>query len=405
LNGLCAVAFAADNGVATQPVAVALRMVVTAVDGQAQIKVGSDAAWERATVGMTFPVGSQIRTGVPGVLQFTVGDDHVYRVDRLSLVQVVEADEADSRIKTVVGMTFGRVSKEVDAPVLPHDDTIIAPGGSLATRGTRVSLYDQPPYEPEAVSLTGMGVSTFPGVMRAVAFGAEGEGLAVVTPSHPDAAQQRLVSYIIDPSIANARTPAEQQLLPDVIGNGAVINISNPDTLPTVSNTGFPATSQLKSLYSGDLIFYVRWDTDTHVQIELVAQGNSVQPGEYIQPSRGLDTSPSGGHVLFDNLGGPAGGFEVIVYPNDDFPNNSAYAVGATNLGPIATTVTFDAFITGADLTPKPINGLIRQKFLNPNNLVASPTNEVVQGVVPGQTGGALTLVHKTSRDIPGLFP
>ena len=39
-----------------------------------------------------------------------------------------------------------------------YDSTIRSPNAALAVRGTLVSLYDQPPFAPEAVSLTGRAV-------------------------------------------------------------------------------------------------------------------------------------------------------------------------------------------------------------------------------------------------------
>jgi hypothetical protein len=38
---------------------------------------------------------------------------------------------------------------------LEHDCKIRSPNTALAVRGTQVSLYDQPPFTPEAVSLSG----------------------------------------------------------------------------------------------------------------------------------------------------------------------------------------------------------------------------------------------------------
>ncbi|MGA2232743.1 MAG: hypothetical protein ABSH22_17730, partial [Tepidisphaeraceae bacterium] len=168
--------------------------------------------------------------------------------------------------------------------------------------------------------------------------------------------------------------------------------------LPEVSDTGFPATGQLKSLYPGDLVFYIRWDTNTHVEIALSAFGNNSQGGEYIQPVRGLNSSPSGGYTPFDNLGGPTGGYELIIYPTTSFPNNARYDVAALNLGSVATTVTFDAFVTGSELAGKPVNGLIRQYFLNTTNPALPPSKEVVQTVQPGFAGGAIAVVKANSR-------
>src|ERR1700683_1194212 len=114
----------------------------------------------------------------------------------------------DGTIATDVGMEYGRVSKDVDVPQRPHEDTIVTPASTLAVRGTRVSLYDQPPFEPEAISLTGQAVFSGLGQqVRAAAFGAKGEGTAGVTSSNPSAASNALNGRIVDPSDSGARTP------------------------------------------------------------------------------------------------------------------------------------------------------------------------------------------------------
>jgi hypothetical protein len=382
-----------------------LNITVTAIQGGTQFRPDGQSKWQTLTAGAQLAEGVEFRTGPKGAIQFTVGTDQVYRVDRLTVVKVLRANlGADGTIKTDVGMEYGRVSKDVDAPVRPHDDTIVTPSSTLAVRGTRVSLYDQPPYEPEAVSLTGAAVFQSLGNTLS-AFGAKNQGTAAVSSNHPDAAGNALNSRIVDPSSANARTPSEQTLLPDVIGNGAVINVNNPDTFPTVSNTGFPSTGQLKSLYPGDLVFYIRWDTNTHVELSLRVTG--VQ-GEYIQPVLPLGTSPSGGHILFDNLGGPTGGYEVIVYPNLNFPDNKTYNLEALNVGSVPTTVTFDAFINGSKLNKNPVNGLIRLDFINVTDGFLEPVREVTEQALPNSSTAsavASTIVQTDERISTFLGP
>jgi hypothetical protein len=220
---------------ATQPAPVNLRIVVTAVQGQAEVKFTSDAPWQRLVKGMVLPVGCQIRTGIPGNVQFMVGEDEVYRVDRLSLVQVVLADQSEQKIKTVVGMTYGRVSKDVDAPVEPHDDTIVSPGSTLATRGTRVSLYDQPPYTPEAISLTGTAIfRNLHGQL--VQLGAKDAGTARMDGNSTSPAQYQATASFVDPQGPFAgRTQPEFQ---------AAVNMSGlpPPISPNVINA--PAAMQ-----------------------------------------------------------------------------------------------------------------------------------------------------------------
>lgn len=356
-----------------------LNIEVTAVQGGGQFRLDSNSKWQKLTAGAHFVEGVELRTGAKGTIQFTVGTDQVYRIDRLTAIKVLRASlRPDGTIKTDVGMAYGRVSKDVDAPSRPHEDTIVTPSSTLAVRGTRVSMYDQPPFEPEAVSLTGTAFANLPGLLKGVAFGAAGQGTAAVTQSHPDPADQKHLTNIVDPTTANARTPGEQNFVVNVATSGQVTPVSNPVTFPTVSDTGMPSDTQLPTLFSGDLLFYIRWDTNTHVQIELETQGL----GEFAFPVLGLNRTAAGGTIPFDNLGGPGGGYEVIAYSSKSFPDG-LYLLNATNLGSIPTTVTYNAFIVN------PQGNLVPQKFYQDfitGNLgaVVQPT----QTVMPGATNG-----------------
>jgi hypothetical protein len=329
---------------ATQTAPASLRIVVTGVLGQAEVKPTPDGKWRLVKPKEEFSEGCQFRTGPQGVVQFTVGSDQVFRVDRLSLIRVIRANlGADGKIKTDVGLNYGRISKDLDTPIQPHEDTIISPSSTLAVRGTRVSLYDQPPYTPEAVSLTGLAAFQTPKGL-VVGFGAKGQGTAVVTGDQPDAAINALTNRIIDPSIANARTAAEQRLLADLTTQGAVVTFDNMLQIPVVYGAPVPTNAQLPGVATGDLVFVVRWNTNTNVDTQLVGPGT----GEFLFPVEGFNTSKSGGNLPFDNRGGPHGGFEVVVYPNNTFPTGE-YVLGAVNQGPAATVVRFNAFEVGTD--------------------------------------------------------
>ena len=378
----------ADSSAAVTPGP--LKITVSAVQGGGQYREPGQTKWQAVAAGAVLNEGVELRTGPKGAIQFTVGTDQVYRVDRLTVVKVLRASLVpDGTIKTDVGMQYGRVSKDVDSPVRPHDDTIVTPSSTLAVRGTRVSLYDQPPYEPEAVSLT--GAALFGIGKQVTAFGAKGQGTASVNSSHPDAADYNLNKYIVDPSIASARTPAENKLLADLRTNGAVVDVSNPLTLPMVANSPPPPTSALAGLVPGNLVFYIRWDTDTHVQMKLIAAAGPGHIGEFVFPVLGLNVSPSGGKILFDNLGGPSGGWEVITYQTTAFPNG-LYGLGAVNQGPLPTTVTFDAFITN------PKTGVLEtQDFTDFNARVPTADKEIVKTASVGGTAGAVAEVDQQS--------
>jgi len=196
-----------------------LRIHVTAVQGGAQWRADSTSKWQSLATGLDLTEGVEFRTGPKGSIQFTVGTDQVFRVDRLTAVKVLRASLLpDGTIKTDVGMTYGRVSKDVDAASRPHSDTIVTPSSTLAVRGTRVSLYDQPPFAPEAVSLTGSAVYTnVHGLL--VSLGAKGAGTAKVGGDTASAAQYQLQNVPVDPQGGfSGRSPGEQALLASLAG-------------------------------------------------------------------------------------------------------------------------------------------------------------------------------------------
>src|SRR5438270_1539956 len=74
---------------------------------------------------------------------------------RLGTVKVLQALRTGDKVKTDMLMKYGRTKYSVEAAGLEHESTIASPSGTLAVRGTVISLYDQPPYAPAATSYTG----------------------------------------------------------------------------------------------------------------------------------------------------------------------------------------------------------------------------------------------------------
>lgn len=154
-----------------------LRVFVTAVQGdQAEFRRTADGAWEKARVGLVLDEGAELRTGDKSSIRFNIPPGQTFTLDRLGTVKVAEASQSGNVVKTQVAMEAGRVRMDVnetgagskaqiekvdfdaarmaEAGVV-HDTTIRSPNSALAVRGTKVSLFDQAPYAPRAVSLTG----------------------------------------------------------------------------------------------------------------------------------------------------------------------------------------------------------------------------------------------------------
>jgi hypothetical protein len=167
---------AAAPSAPTSPVS--LSVIITGVEGPlAQARADENSPWQKAVVGMKLGEKAEFRTGIRSAIRFVIPPDQTFTLDRLGTTKVLQAIYDGKKIKTDVGMETGRVRLDV-APLaansrkilaasndvnlnqieeagVRHDSTIRSPNSALAVRGTKVSLYDQPPFTPEAVSLTG----------------------------------------------------------------------------------------------------------------------------------------------------------------------------------------------------------------------------------------------------------
>lgn len=367
-----------------------LEIIVTAVQGSAQYRPPGEAKWKALTQGLQLVEGTELRTGTKGSVQFKVLPDQVYRVDRLTAIKILRANLQNGTIKTDLGMTYGRVSKDLDAPSRPHDDTIVSPSSTLAVRGTRVSLYDQPPYTAEAVSLTGTAV--FQNAKRqAVAFGAKGQGKTSVTADNPDPAGNALAASIVDPTIAYARTPAEERLLAYVISRGAVVSFDTNLGIPVVTGGTVPGDPLPPEVTPGDLNFVVRWSGNTNVDTVALVLGEN--QSEFLFPRQGINTTPFGGRIPFDHRGGPNGGFEIAFWPAGFQLGN--YVIEAVNNGSVTANVRINAFVNnGKGLVPQPL-------VTNPNVFPFTTANEFDATVVPGDSTATEAFV---GVPVPGQF-
>jgi hypothetical protein len=302
---------------ATTPTIGPLQIHVTAVQGGAQYRQTEDDKWQAVKEGLDLIEGAEFRTGPKGAIQFTVGTDQVFRVDRLSRVKVLRAAlMPDGTIHTDVGMTYGRISKDVDEPERTHLDTIVSPSSTLAIRGTRVSLYDQPPYAPEAVSLT--GAAEFQDIHgQLVRFGAKGEGKAKVRQGDTSAAQDQLAAIQIDPKGEFAgRTDQESQLLQilSAYGGNDFRNLGVFQFLAGEGGAAFKGTIAGALPDEGQLIFALGWTGLPQSVVNFAV------------------TDPSGQTVSFNNQSVPDGG--MFLSGTTQAPNGRGQQVIEYGLNP-----------------------------------------------------------------------
>src|SRR4029453_10200151 len=89
-------------------------------------------------------------------------------------------------------------------------------------RGTKVSVYDQRPFPAEAVSLTGR--AEFRDFKKTSFFGKKKGGKNKVNHQTANAAAVALNQSVVDPSIALARSQAEDALVATLLSSGAIVS-------------------------------------------------------------------------------------------------------------------------------------------------------------------------------------
>src|SRR4051794_38933919 len=135
------------------PAAQPLTVTVTGVEGMVQVREASDKPWQKAVVGMTVGEGAEFRTGPRSAVRCFIPPAQTFTLDRLGVVKVLQAVRDGKTIKTQVGMPFGRTRYDIEEGGLEHRTSMVTPSSTLAIRGTKVSVFDQPPFAPSAISL------------------------------------------------------------------------------------------------------------------------------------------------------------------------------------------------------------------------------------------------------------
>ena len=350
-----------------------LRGTITAVSGLADMRRAPDADWEPCKVGMEVDENAELRTGPHSLIQFVIPPDQRVTLDRFGTMTVLQAVRTGGRIVTDLGMKYGRMEYKIEAAGLEHRSTVKTPNSTLGVRGTTVQVYDQRPFPPQAVSLTGR--AQYAVGKHRTAIGGKNTGIAVAN-GQQTPAQTALGSSVQDPVNSFARSALEQPLVANLLSQGAVVTLPPGHGIPIVRGGMPPTDQQLIPLLPGRLDFVLRWTNDANLDLIV---GNLNGKGEAMLPASGLNTTPSGGRIPFDHRGGPHGGFEIGFWPKS-FPD-TIYPVQVNDVSGVTTPFTLDTFKDGQ-----------RVPMLNPaGNGGAGQTVTTLSGTLsPGQTAGAI---------------
>jgi len=317
-----------------------LQIFVTRVIGKVQYRTPDSDKWQFAKEGMELPEGTEFNTIPFSRLQFRILPDQVFAVDRVTRVKVIRANFRSGKLITEAGMEFGRVRYDIEGAGVEHDATIRSPNATLAVRGTQVSLYDQPPFVPQAISLTGR--AQFRDARKAVAFGGKGR-TTVVSAAAPSAAQLALAQAVEDPDLQRARTPSEAALIAQFISRGSIQFFDQTRGIEVIRGGVPPAPQSLARTLPG-LSVFLSWTGNANLDLSVGVQSNN----EFLYPVGGLNRYPNRDFIPFDHQGGPHGGVELASFPRITNSNvNELLFLGASHIWGKPTDMTFSAFLNG----------------------------------------------------------
>src|SRR5688572_25895670 len=301
-----------------------LQITITGVEGIVQVRQSSQDPWQPAKINMTVGPGAEFRTGPRSAVRCRMPPDQTFTIDRLGTIKVLQAIQQSGKIKTDLAMQYGRTRYDVEQAGVEHESVIRSPNGALALRGTKVSLYDQPPFTPRATSLTGRAV--FATAKRQIGFGGRGRGKTEVDQDSESAADQAAkaaaVVRVIDPKSALELTEAEtRQLAFDVSAGGIRF-----DRLIIGGFQPPPPDLAAAGLLPGKLNFAATWTGFTDIDLFVIVNPNT--PNERILgnpsvsslfPQAVQSQLPSGARIDFDKVSVQQGDFEIAYWPNANY--------------------------------------------------------------------------------------
>lgn len=314
---------------------VALAVTITGVEGMVQVRENGEAPWRVARVGMVVGEGAEFRTGPRSAVRCLIPPDQTITLDRLGTVKILQAMREKGIVKTNVGMPYGRTRYDIEEAGIEHQSTLSTPGTTLAIRGTKVSVYDQPPFAPQAVSLTGR--AEYRTAKRSVALGAKGQGKSIVSSETDSPAAFSLLKTFLDPSSPFGRPAVDQKLINQLQSKGDLVLRNGELALAY----GGPVTDrQLAELISSQGRFNIalRWfgpldfdlfvlTPDAKTGLPAYTLGNPSYRGSIFKdiglfegktpvPPVTAAATADGGRIKFDQVALGGGGIELASWNN-----------------------------------------------------------------------------------------
>jgi hypothetical protein len=388
-----------------------LRVIVSAISGNVQVRQDSSQPWAPAAVGQEFDEGVEFRTGVRSVVKFKIPPDSDLTIDRLGVVKILRAAIKDGTIKTDVGMKYGRARYDIDTGGRVHDAKIRSSTSVLAIRGTDVILDDTPGFPTQAVSVTGRAKFSNNTTGQSTSLGNNN----AATPSRLDSAAGSVAEtgrqQALPPApINNLRTNTENQLVANIpqlgnvpppvgIGGGGPSAAPGGATPPPSSGTVPPPPPVIPNLIPGRLEFALTWSGSADLQIGVIsALGEPIttNPANVQDlPSRAtgpaVASAASGGVASANNNGATGGGAESVTWANGFPAGRYDFGVKYAS-GQQSAQYKIDVIVNGVTLDPSTTGTL------------TGPTagefegNAIELGPVPNATSAVQTVGKKKKK-------
>jgi hypothetical protein len=380
---------AAKSAAASQPGGNGpMELTVVAVKGLVQIRTADDQPWIVARPQMVLSEGAELRTGPHSAITCVIPPDQEFTLDRLGTIRVQDALREGNKVTTHLIMPYGRTHYDIESAGLEHESTITSPSSTLAVRGTNVVLYDQAPFTPYAISNTGRARFTY--AHHTVSVGSKGGTYVKANGGTDGGAQTAYDDSIVDPKYAASLDATDQSLLQTEVARGAVIGYNPVAGITTVSGGRPSYDSELPGSVPGSLDFVLRWTGDAELALEVgVDPGdplqnilNGFQKVEFLYPGYGLQNSPSGRHIPYEDLGGPSGG-EEVAYWLGSHPQG-LYGIGAQFISGVPTSFTFNVFENGQP---------VEMFYFASDGVTLIKSTQETRTLGPGQFSGSLAAI------------
>jgi hypothetical protein len=359
-----------------------LDVVVLEIKGTAQVSTDNEKTWTPAKVGQHVPQGASFRTGFRSTLTCGIPPDQAFILESLSTVKVDQSIKQGKRVKTDLAMKYGAANYSIETGGAEHESTIRTPGSTLSVRGTIVRVTDRPGFAPTAESFTGRAIyKTARGI---TSVGSKGGKYARVSADQSDAAQSALSQTVVDPAAALARTATDAKLIAQQTSLGALVSFDNKANIPVIRDSTPLSNADLPKSLPGTLDFVLRWSgnadlnflvynqpvsasdiaqgkaleprlippasglSDANLGQIAITRGKGFQPKELLFPGFGLNVSPTGGSIPYDDRGGPRGGMEIAYWLGT--PPQGIFGVAMIHKSGPPVNYTINAYANGSPL-------------------------------------------------------